>query len=331
MKKERCALILAELMLFYVLLLPASVVGEEIQNLGFYEETWKNENHMILSIDSDCKSLQLKYLSEYGVSYSLIPEATSVYRFYSEGSGIPGISIRSASGAQILYADEGGNFDISTELTQMEHYELEIFWWKNAYDTIVHIEKERPTVVCRIIRQPEDVKTEPGKRVSFTVEAEGENLHYQWQYSKNNGTTWINSTAGSAESPVLKTTVSATWTDRLYRCVIDDAEGNYIHSEISKLVILRPLQIIKEPEDIKAEAGKQVTFQVSAEGNGLTYQWQYSKNNGKTWVNSTLSSAVRTTLKTTVKAEWNGRLYRCIVTDENDICKISRNANLTII
>ena len=52
-------------------------------------------------------------------------------------------------------------------------------------------------------------------------------------------------------------------------------------------------------------------FTVAAAGSGLKYQWQYSKNKGKTWTN--LSGKTSATLSVTVSKTNNGYLYRCIV------------------
>ncbi|MBQ8975328.1 MAG: hypothetical protein IJ072_06370, partial [Oscillospiraceae bacterium] len=77
--------------------------------------------------------------------------------------------------------------------------------------------------------------------------------------------------------------------------------------------------------------GAQTKFSVTAEGNGLTYQWQYSKN-GKTWANigASIASAKTAELTFTAKASYNGYSYRCVVTGTGGKQVISKTMKLTV-
>ncbi len=72
------------------------------------------------------------------------------------------------------------------------------------------------------------------------------------------------------------------------------------------------LKITSQPVDSVAAIGGKVFFTVKAEGAGLTYQWQLSDDNGKTWRNSSVKTADYSTTLSKTNA---GRLVRCIVTD----------------
>ncbi|MBR2759712.1 MAG: hypothetical protein IKD66_00945, partial [Solobacterium sp.] len=48
---------------------------------------------------------------------------------------------------------------------------------------------------------------------------------------------------------------------------------------------LQAPEIISGPEDAAAAIGEKAQFHVTAEGEGLTYQWQLSRDNGINWVN----------------------------------------------
>ncbi|MBQ1555424.1 MAG: peptidoglycan-binding protein, partial [Clostridia bacterium] len=51
------------------------------------------------------------------------------------------------------------------------------------------------------------------------------------------------------------------------------------------------LKITRQPANVTVALGGKVSFTVKAEGTGLTYQWQLSDDNGKTWRNSSVKKA----------------------------------------
>ena len=55
-----------------------------------------------------------------------------------------------------------------------------------------------------IVTQPESQIKELGEKASFTVEATGTGLTYQWQFKTKDATEWSNSSVASAKT--------ATWT-----------------------------------------------------------------------------------------------------------------------
>ena len=88
--------------------------------------------------------------------------------------------------------------------------------------------------------------------------------------------------------------------------------------------------IVNNPVSKSVSVGKTVNFNIKGGGyNGVTYQWQISKDNGKTWKNS--GAMGRTTEQLTFKAEkrMNGFKYRCIVTN-GDYKAISNVVTLTV-
>ena len=88
-------------------------------------------------------------------------------------------------------------------------------------------------------------------------------------------------------------------------------------------------RVIKNPQPATAFAGGQVFYEVSAVGNNMTYQWQYSKDGGKSWKNATEASADTECLTVNVKKEKDGRYYRCrIKTKSGNV--YSKKAKLTV-
>ena len=182
--------------------------------------------------------------------------------------------------------------------------------------------------MINIKTQPKAVTAETGKKVSFTVKESGDALTYQWQYSDNNGKTWKNSTAVSGKTATLSITVNESQTNRLYRCVIKDKYNSKKATSTAKLIVTPA--ITGQPASVTTTAGKKVSFKVSVTGEGLTYQWQYSDDNGKTWKNSTAVSGKTATLSITVNEKQTNRLYHCVITNKYGVSVTSNNAKLIV-
>ena len=74
----------------------------------------------------------------------------------------------------------------------------------------------------------------------------------------------------------------------------------------------RDLEIVIQPDNIRAELDGTVYFSVNAVGNELEYQWQWS-DNGTTWSNSTATGSNINTLTIKAESHRNSYLYRCVV------------------
>ena len=165
-----------------------------------------------------------------------------------------------------------------------------------------------------IVSQPENISALAGEQVSLTVVAAGTDLSYRWQYSKNNGSTWIDcKTVGSVAS--FSFTLSTAMDGRLYRCIVSDGMGNTVISESAAVSVAVPLSILAQPESFSGAAGDTVTLHVEVAGSDLSYQWQYSVNQGSTWKNCSSGTYATDTFSFVMKDTLNGRWYRCRVSD----------------
>ena len=173
--------------------------------------------------------------------------------------------------------------------------------------------------------EPYSVKKAVGETATFTVKAAGEGLSYEWRYSADNGKTWNvwnNRTESSAS-----TTVMAGHNGMLYRCIVKNSKGSVTSKTVMLTVTGVKPTIRVQPESVTKAVGETATFTVKAAGVGLSYKWQYSTDNGKTWKvwnNKTESSA-----STTVMAGHNGYLYRCVVTNSSG-STTSSTAKITV-
>ena len=90
--------------------------------------------------------------------------------------------------------------------------------------------------------------------------------------------------------------------------------------------------ITKQPVSATVKVGEVAKYSVTATGEGLTYQWQLSKNGGNTWSNTGVTGNKTSTI-TLPKAEVSsdGFQYRCVVTDSNGNSETSSEATLYIV
>ena len=174
-----------------------------------------------------------------------------------------------------------------------------------------------------ITKQPVDYVGKVNSTASFTVEAVGVGLTYKWQYSDNGGQKW---TTSSVSTPTYSARLTSAKNGRLVRCIITDAYDKMI---ITDAVSMRvgAFHITEQPQSVVAKENSTVTFKVAADGEGLTYKWQYSDNGGQKWTTSSVTSSIYSARLTAAK---NGRLVRCIITDANGNSVTSGAARMTI-
>ncbi len=72
--------------------------------------------------------------------------------------------------------------------------------------------------------------------VSFTAEAEGEGVSYQWQFSSDAGKTWKNSGLPGNATATLTTVLTEARLIYRFRCVATDAAGNRAISNIVRML-----------------------------------------------------------------------------------------------
>ncbi len=168
------------------------------------------------------------------------------------------------------------------------------------------------------VTQPESYVGAVGSTATFTAEATGDGLSYQWYYSNNNGKSFARSNLLGANTNTLSVTLAAYRNGQQYKCVATDQNGDAVHSQVVAMTVAVPtaeLAITSNPESFTGAIGATATFTVKATGEGLSYQWYYSNNGGKTFAKSTLAGANTESLSVSFKAFRAGQQYKCVVTD----------------
>ena len=166
-----------------------------------------------------------------------------------------------------------------------------------------------------IVKQPESFAGKVGQTAAFTVEATGQGLTYQWMYSNNNGKSWSKSSMPGADTASMSVAMKAFRVGQMYKVVITDAQGSTLESQAVSMTTASTVTIVENPSNCTAVPGHTGVLTVKAEGQGLTYQWMYSNNQGKTWSKSTLTGCNDAALYVLVKDYRVGQLYKCVITD----------------
>ena len=168
--------------------------------------------------------------------------------------------------------------------------------------------------LAKITSQPKSVTgVYSGKNASVAVKASGSNLQYQWQFYDKSERSWID--IDGANSPSLKiNNVSLEDMNTQYRCVVFNG-GNSVISSASKLTVYKCVSITRQPEDVSTSTGMSARFSVAATGQAkISYAWQYSDDNAKTWNYADKATSPTLTLSRLTK-DFDSRLYRCVVSN----------------
>ena len=88
----------------------------------------------------------------------------------------------------------------------------------------------------RFVSQPEDVTVQEGEDVSFSVEVAGgvQPYAYQWQVWDSRHKKWVD-LPGCTNPTLSRKDVEKKWNGCKFRCVVTDAQGTQIISQVATL------------------------------------------------------------------------------------------------
>lgn len=200
------------------------------------------------------------------------------------------------------------------------------------YDTMteeIEIPVEYPLPEIQV--QPESCKQVAGKKVKLSVTATGDNLSYQWESLKPGSAEWKKSGLTSAKTATLSFTMTEKYDGMQYRCVVKNEYDKSVISDAATITLGALPVITKQPESVRYGLGVAAKIPIAAEGDGLTYQWQFMKPGTTSWKRSGLSSATTATLKFKVSIGYDGMKFRCIVTNADGFSVTSEEASVTVL
>ncbi|MBQ4611988.1 MAG: hypothetical protein IJB26_00400, partial [Clostridia bacterium] len=175
-----------------------------------------------------------------------------------------------------------------------------------------------------ITKQPQSVGAAAGSTVRVAITAEGEDLKYTWYVKDTTDTAFKKS---SINSSTYTFTLSETNSGRRIYCVVTDANGYSVTSDVAVVEIADTLKILTQPQSVIVRAPSTVRASVDAVGEGLKYTW-YVKNPGSDTF--TKSSITTNTYVYQISADTSGRQAYCVVTDKYGNAATSDTATFSI-
>lgn len=161
---------------------------------------------------------------------------------------------------------------------------------------------------------------------TFTVVASGEDLAYSWETYE--GGSWMR--LGASGSTMTISGLGAGADGRLFRCKVSGACG-VAYSLPAVLHVERPVSIVSQPSDASACAGEEASFSVVAEGEGLSYSWEFDDGSGGGFVpledGPGVSGATSPTLTLSEMGAMRAGRYRCAV---ESVCGLVLSAEATL-
>ena len=188
---------------------------------------------------------------------------------------------------------------------------------KTTEEAVIHV---APTLT--ITEQPADYTGPIGSTAAFSIEAEGDDLTYQWQYCSKG--VWKNSGATGYKTPEITVDVTNTRDGMKFRCVVTDGYGIEKISDEAAIHVGTLLVITGQPEDFTGPVGSTATFSVEADGEDLTYQWQYCSKG--VWKNSGAAGNKTPEITVDITNARDGMKFRCVVTDKNGATETTEEA-----
>ncbi|MBR4692859.1 MAG: hypothetical protein IKP17_08880, partial [Oscillospiraceae bacterium] len=147
-----------------------------------------------------------------------------------------------------------------------------------------------------------------GSTASFTAEATGTGLTYQWYVKKPTAASFSKSSIKTATYSVELT--EARNGNQVY-CVVTDAYGSTVQTNTVSMTIGSALSVA-DLSDYVGPVGSTASFTAVATGDGLTYQWYVKKPSASSFSKSSIKTA---TYSVELTAARNGNQVYCVVTD----------------
>ena len=256
----------------------------------------------------------VNYEGLIGDTATFTVEATGTgltYRWYYRAKGKTEWSTSSVSGSKTA--------TISVEMTSTRmKYEYSCVVKDAAGSSL------RTDAVCMVKAvEPVAIKTQPvdyegliGDMATFTVEATGTGLTYQWYYRAKGKTEWSTSSVSGSKTATISVEMTSTRMKYEYSCVVKDAIGASLRTDAVCMVkAAEPAVITAQPVNYEGQIGDTATFTVEAAGTGLTYQWYYRTKGNTSWAKSGASGSTTATMTIGMTSTRMKYEYSCVVKD----------------
>lgn len=167
----------------------------------------------------------------------------------------------------------------------------------------------KAVIPLQIKKQPANVGVAEGETAKTGVSAVGDGVKYQWYYKNPDASKFIKS---SITSKTYSFKMTKAKSGRQVYCLITDAYGNKVKTDVVTLKIPKQLKITQQPADVFAKLGTLGKATVKASGDGVQYRW-YVKTPGAEKFKKTSVTGRSYSFKMT--ADNLGTQAYCLITD----------------
>ena len=168
-----------------------------------------------------------------------------------------------------------------------------------------------PKYELAITAEPEDTTAKLGEEFCVTVEAQGDELKYQWYWRNVGSENW---NVSSERDNTYDAVMTKARHNREVKCVITDLWGKTVETGVATITATPSavLAIVTQPTDAAAAMGENYCAAVEAQGDGLTYQWYFKNAGSDVWHTSGVKDNTYDDVMTTARAD---RQVYCVITD----------------
>lgn len=181
----------------------------------------------------------------------------------------------------------------------------------------------------RIVRQPSPARVGAGETATFYLDAEGENLAYQWQ-SRPHGQEAFADIEGATESSYTTDALRVSDSHTRFRCRIVSAYDRVFSESVNLLVYGDMIGITEQPAPQKVLVGETAAYRVIANGEGLRYQWQLRAPNSTEYKDIENATEAEYTTGPLQALDTYSR-FQCLINDEWGNTLTSDSANLIVL
>ncbi len=236
----------------------SSYFGQSVQNMNDITVSWtRGDGDAVLVVARE------------GSDVDSNPESGTVYNAnatFGNGDEI-------GTGNFVVYNGTGNSVNV-TGLNASSEYHFSVYEYFNTDVCYLKPALTGIAYTCytaNISVQPQSIETCDGNNVTFNITATGTNLAYQWQKDGSDI-----SGANLSSYSITGVTSSDLGT---YTCVVSADCGSPVTSDPAVLSFYAAPVINTQPSDVSANAGDNVSFNISATGNNLSYQWRKDGSN----------------------------------------------------
>ena len=220
------------------------------------------------------------------------------------------------AGTEVWYASGQKDNSYDDVMTRARHnrelYCVVTDAWGNTVETSpVVVIMAAPRHDLAITAQPENGSAKLGEMFCVTVEAQGDELRYQWYWRNVGSETWH--VSGQRDNTYDDVMTKARH-NREVKCVITDMWGESVETNVATITgtPTQTLAITQQPTDGHAKMGEGYFVEVIAQGDGLQYQWYFKNAGTNVWHTSSVRDNTYDDVMTKARA---GRQVYCVVTD----------------